>query len=45
MHGFAHSVIATGMEEHNNYAVDFIEATRRIKEAMPHVQISGGKPG
>lgn len=34
--------IATGMEEHNNYAVDFIEATRLIKQKMPQVKISGG---
>jgi len=34
--------IATGIEEHNSYGVDFIEATRRIKEAMPHVLVSGG---
>ncbi|MBA3053687.1 MAG: methionine synthase, partial [Sphingomonadales bacterium] len=34
--------IATGIEEHNNYAVDFIEATREIKAACPHVHISGG---
>ena len=34
--------IATGIEEHNNYAVDFIEATRRIKASLPHAQISGG---
>ncbi len=34
--------IATGIEEHNNYAVDFIEATRRIKATLPHVRISGG---
>jgi 5-methyltetrahydrofolate--homocysteine methyltransferase len=34
--------IATGMEEHNNYAVDFIEATRIIKQKMPLVKISGG---
>src|SRR5579862_4114608 len=34
--------IATGMEEHNNYAVDFIEATRVIKETLPHARISGG---
>ncbi len=34
--------IATGMEEHNNYAVDFIEATRQIKQKMPQVKISGG---
>src|SRR5690348_14302312 len=34
--------IATGMEEHANYAVNFIEATRRIKEALPHAKVSGG---
>ena len=34
--------IATGIEEHNNYGVDFIEATRRVREAMPHVHVSGG---
>ncbi len=34
--------IATGIEEHNNYGVDFIEATRRIKEVLPHVLVSGG---
>jgi 5-methyltetrahydrofolate--homocysteine methyltransferase len=34
--------IATGIEEHNNYAVDFIEATREIKQAMPLTKISGG---
>jgi 5-methyltetrahydrofolate--homocysteine methyltransferase len=34
--------IATGIEEHNNYAVDYIDATRRIKVAMPHVLVSGG---
>eukprot|EP00937_MAST-01D_sp_MAST-1D-sp2_P002355 g2355.t1 len=34
--------IATGLEEHNNYAVDFIEACRRIKEACPGAKISGG---
>jgi len=34
--------IATGIEEHNNYAVDFIEATRKIKAACPGVHISGG---
>ncbi len=34
--------IATGIEEHNNYAVDFIEATRRIKQKMPLVKVSGG---
>src|SRR6187401_3400861 len=34
--------IATGVEEHNNYAVDFIEATRVIKQKMPLAKISGG---
>ncbi len=34
--------VATGIEEHNNYAVDFIEATREIKKRCPHVHISGG---
>ncbi|MCH2157773.1 MAG: methionine synthase [Oleiphilaceae bacterium] len=34
--------VATGIEEHNNYAVDFIEATRWIKENLPHANISGG---
>lgn len=34
--------IATGMEEHNNYAVDFIEATREIKRLMPLTHVSGG---
>jgi len=34
--------IATGIEEHNNYAVDFIEATRWIKQHLPHAKISGG---
>jgi 5-methyltetrahydrofolate--homocysteine methyltransferase len=34
--------IATGMEEHDNYAVDFIEATRIIRETLPHCHISGG---
>src|SRR5215218_8896629 len=34
--------IATGIEEHNNYAVDFIEATREIKKRMPLVKVSGG---
>lgn len=34
--------IATGLEEHNNYGVDFIEATRIIKQKMPLVKISGG---
>jgi 5-methyltetrahydrofolate--homocysteine methyltransferase len=34
--------IATGIEEHNNYAVDFINATRWIHENLPHAKISGG---
>ena len=34
--------IATGIEEHNNYAVDFIQATRWIKENLPGAQVSGG---
>jgi 5-methyltetrahydrofolate--homocysteine methyltransferase len=34
--------IATGIEEHNNYAVDYIEATRRIKATLPNVLVSGG---
>ena len=34
--------VATGIEEHANYAVDFIEATRRIKEQLPYARISGG---
>ncbi|NOX42789.1 MAG: methionine synthase [Gammaproteobacteria bacterium] len=34
--------IATGIEEHNNYAVDFIEATQEIKNTLPHALISGG---
>ena len=34
--------IATGIEEHNNYAVDFIEATREIKKLMPLTKVSGG---
>ena len=34
--------IATGIEEHNNYGVDFIEATREIKRWMPLVKVSGG---
>ena len=34
--------VATGMEEHNNYAVDFIEATRWIKVNLPHAKVSGG---
>jgi 5-methyltetrahydrofolate--homocysteine methyltransferase len=34
--------IATGLPEHNNYAVNFIEASRMIKDKCPHVHISGG---
>lgn len=34
--------IATGMEEHNNYAVDFIRATKWIKENLPYAKVSGG---
>src|SRR3954467_9760323 len=34
--------VATGIEEHDNYAVDFIEATRRIKAELPYARISGG---
>jgi 5-methyltetrahydrofolate--homocysteine methyltransferase len=34
--------VATGIEEHNNYAVDFIEATRWIKKNLPGVRVSGG---
>lgn len=34
--------VATGIEEHNNYAVDFIEATREIKQRCPYAKISGG---
>lgn len=34
--------IATGIEEHNNYAVDFIEAARWIKQNLPHAKVSGG---
>ncbi|WP_213036005.1 methionine synthase [Candidatus Nitrotoga fabula] len=34
--------IATGIEEHNNYAVDFIEATRWIRKNLPHAKVSGG---
>jgi 5-methyltetrahydrofolate--homocysteine methyltransferase len=34
--------VATGIEEHNNYAVDFIEATREIKQKLPHALVSGG---
>ncbi len=34
--------VATGMEEHNNYAVDFLEATRWIKKNLPHAKVSGG---
>ncbi|MBX9802815.1 MAG: methionine synthase [Caulobacteraceae bacterium] len=34
--------VATGIEEHDNYAVDFIEATRAIKATLPHARVSGG---
>jgi 5-methyltetrahydrofolate--homocysteine methyltransferase len=34
--------VGTGIEEHNNYAVDFINATRWIKENLPHAKVSGG---
>ena len=34
--------IATGIDEHNNYAVDFIEATRWIKHHLPYAKVSGG---
>jgi len=34
--------VATGIEEHNNYALDFIEAVKEIKETLPHTLISGG---
>ncbi|HCB08737.1 MAG TPA: methionine synthase [Alteromonas sp.] len=34
--------VATGIEEHDNYAVDFIEATRVIRQTCPHVHVSGG---
>ncbi len=34
--------VATGIEEHNNYGVDFIEATHQIKKTLPHALISGG---
>jgi len=34
--------VATGIEEHNNYAVDFIDAVKDIKKALPHAMISGG---
>ena len=34
--------IATGIDEHNNYGVDFIEATREITQTLPHVHVSGG---
>ena len=41
---FDHNIfaIATGLEEHNNYAVDFIEATRQLKQEFPLAHISGG---
>ncbi|MDP3895295.1 MAG: methionine synthase [Mesorhizobium sp.] len=34
--------VATGIDEHNNYGADFINATRRIVETLPHVHVSGG---
>ena len=34
--------VGTGIEEHNNYAVDFIRATKWIKENLPHAKVSGG---
>src|ERR671927_4748 len=34
--------VATGIEEHNGYGVAFIEATRQIRETLPHVHVSGG---
>jgi 5-methyltetrahydrofolate--homocysteine methyltransferase len=34
--------VATGIEEHNRYALDFFEATRIIKDTLPHVHVSGG---
>ncbi len=34
--------VATGIEEHNSYAVNFIEATRQIKATLPHCKVSGG---
>jgi len=34
--------VATGIEEHSNYAVDFIEATREIRRTLPHALVSGG---
>jgi 5-methyltetrahydrofolate--homocysteine methyltransferase len=34
--------VATGIDEHNNYAVDFIEAVKAIKQTLPHARISGG---
>jgi 5-methyltetrahydrofolate--homocysteine methyltransferase len=34
--------VATGIEEHDNYAVDFIEGTRRIKQNLPYARVSGG---
>ncbi len=34
--------VATGIEEHNNYGVDFIDATKFIRENLPHAHVSGG---
>ncbi len=41
---FDHNIFAigTGIEEHNNYGVTFVEATRQIKQSLPHARISGG---
>jgi methionine synthase (B12-dependent) (EC 2.1.1.13) len=36
--------VATGIDEHNNYAVDFINAVADIKQTLPHAMISGGSP-
>jgi len=34
--------VATGIEEHNNYGIEFIDATKRIKQCLPHAHVSGG---
>ena len=34
--------VATGLEEHNNYAIDYIEATRAVRKSLPHAKVSGG---
>ena len=36
--------IATGIDEHNNYAVDYINATRWIREHLPHAKVSAASP-